>query len=115
MKTLQRIPLLLLSMLLLAATSFAQISGMQCMAPNAVNTYTVAAPGSGSFYYVWGATGGWTILSGQGTSTITAQAPNPGGYSLGNITVTAYGCPTVTSNLPVVAMAPPIINSPGSL
>lgn len=103
-------------MLLLAAASFAQISGQQCVAPDGVSTYSVQAPGAGAFYYVWGATGGWTILSGQGTSSVSVKAPAvPNDYRLGNITVTAYGCPTTTYNLPVVSMAVPLINSPGKL
>ncbi|MFN4235489.1 MAG: hypothetical protein ACK4IK_11870, partial [Bacteroidia bacterium] len=66
------------------------ISGNNPACPNSSNTYSISAI-SGATSYTWTVPAGWTINSGQGTTSITTTA----GTSGGNICVTASnGCGT---------------------
>ncbi|MEI6695395.1 MAG: FG-GAP-like repeat-containing protein, partial [Bacteroidota bacterium] len=77
--------------------SSASISGNMSITPGSNETYSLVSSGGGNFLYTWNLTGGATIVSGQGGSTIVAHFPN--GYSSGQI-----GCnlscplPTLSNN-----------------
>jgi len=76
------------------------ITGTTAICPAKTEIYTIAAV-SGATDYTWTVPTGWSITSGDGTTSITAQIPI--GASSGNITVTANNIcgSSVASSQPV--------------
>lgn len=63
-----------------------EIVGNNYVCPNSTGNVYSASPVSGATSYLWAVPAGWSIVSGQGTTSITVNTGN----SSGNISLTAY-------------------------
>ncbi|RAU84345.1 ice-binding family protein [Pontibacter arcticus] len=100
----------------LSLITLGKITGAIAMCEGATQTYSINAVGTAASY-AWSVPAGWTIVSGQGTVSLTVRAGKNSG-NIGVAAVNSCGSPGPETKLAVapsaIQLIPPVITKPAS-